>query len=117
MKLVIMESPYAGNVERNTAYARACVKDCLNRGEAPLASHLLYTQPGILRDGIAAERELGVKAGQAWLRLAEVVAIYMDLGLSPGVVDAINLANYYKIPLEYRKLTGDVFSRLLDDVK
>ena len=26
-------------------YARACLRDSLLRGEAPIASHLLYTQP------------------------------------------------------------------------
>lgn len=45
MRLVILESPYAGNIEKNVAYARACVRDSLSRGEAPIASHLLYTQP------------------------------------------------------------------------
>ena len=56
MKKVIIESPYAENIERNIKYARACLKDSLNRNEAPLASHLLYTQDGVLDDGIKAER-------------------------------------------------------------
>ena len=42
MRRVILESPYAGNVEENVAYARAAVRDSLLRGEAPIASHLLY---------------------------------------------------------------------------
>ena len=46
MRQVIFESPYAGNVEENVAYARAAVRDSLLRGELPIASHLLYTQPG-----------------------------------------------------------------------
>lgn len=52
MKRVILESPYAGDVERNLTYARECVRDSLSRGEAPIASHLLYTQEGILKDEI-----------------------------------------------------------------
>jgi hypothetical protein len=48
MKLVIIESPYAGDVEPNVAYAKAAVLDCLSRGEAPYASHLFFTQDGIL---------------------------------------------------------------------
>ncbi len=50
MEAVILESPYGGTpeeVERNVKYARACLRDCLLRGEAPFASHLLYTQPGV----------------------------------------------------------------------
>ena len=34
MRLVILESPYAGDIERNVAYARACLRDSLLRGEA-----------------------------------------------------------------------------------
>lgn len=56
MILVLLESPYAGNVELNVTYARACMRDCLKRGEAPFASHLLYTQPGVLDDLVPNER-------------------------------------------------------------
>ena len=40
MKRVIIESPYSGDIPRNLLYARLCVFDCLQRGEAPYASHL-----------------------------------------------------------------------------
>ena len=71
MKRVIIESPYAGNIKRNLEYARACVKDSLLRGEAPIASHLLYTQEGILNDSISEERRLGIDAGLAWMEVAD----------------------------------------------
>ena len=32
---IILESPYAGKVDRNKMYARLCMRDCLMRGEAP----------------------------------------------------------------------------------
>ena len=32
---VIIESPYAGDVEKNLRYLRAAMHDCLMRGEAP----------------------------------------------------------------------------------
>ena len=53
--LVLLESPYAGDIEANLSYARACMRDCFERGEAPFASHLLYTQMGVLDDTIPAE--------------------------------------------------------------
>ena len=56
MSLVIIESPYAGDIKANIAYARRAVRDSLERGEFPIASHLLYTQPGILNDDIPSER-------------------------------------------------------------
>jgi DNA polymerase I-like protein with 3'-5' exonuclease and polymerase domains len=46
---VIVESPFAGGFA-NVKYSRECIKDCLNRGESPFASHLLYTQKGVLND-------------------------------------------------------------------
>ena len=56
MRRVIIESPYAGFVKRNEDYARECLRDSLMRGEAPIASHLLYTQPGVLRATAAGVR-------------------------------------------------------------
>jgi len=85
MKLVIIESPYAGDVEENVAYARAAVADSLKRGEAPIASHLLYTQPGILDDLKPDERALGIEAGLAWGKVAEAAVFYLDRGWSSGM--------------------------------
>ena len=70
MKRVILESPYAAAtseiVERNIDYAREALRDSLLRGEAPIASHLLYTQRGVLNDRIPEERALGILAGLSW---------------------------------------------------
>jgi hypothetical protein len=84
-RLVIIESPYAGDIKRNVAYARECVRDSLKRGEAPIASHLLYTQPGILRDDVPDERAWGMAAGLAWRHVAELSVFYIDLGWSSGM--------------------------------
>jgi len=91
MKLVIIESPYAGDIEANTAYARLCMRDSLERGEAPIASHLLYTQPGILREEVQSEREWGIAAGLAWRKVAELSAFYIDRGWSKGMLAAKEL--------------------------
>ncbi len=84
--LVVVESRYAGDIPRNEAYARAAVRDCILRGEVPLASHLLYTQPGILRDDVPEERELGMGLGWHAMRRANYVVVYGDLGFSSGMV-------------------------------
>ena len=85
MKLVVVESPYAGEVELNVEYARRCLRDCLHRGEAPIASHLLYTQPGVLDDDKPDERKLGIEAGLVWGAHANVSAFYIDRGVSSGM--------------------------------
>lgn len=89
MKLVIIESPYTGDVERNETYARACMADSLARGEAPFASHLLYTQPGVLDDTNPKERAKGIAAGFAWGEFTEACVIYCDLGITPGMVEGL----------------------------
>lgn len=109
MRRVILESPYAGDIEKNTAYARLCLRDSLKRGEAPLASHLLYTQPGVLHEGLPAERKQGIEAGLEWLGAAEAMVVYQDLGLSPGMINAISKAEYLRIPVEYRSINGKTY--------
>lgn len=105
MRLVIIESPYAGDIETNIAYARAAMRDSIMRGEAPYASHLLYTQPGILDDKNTAERAGGIERGLLWGRAAEATVVYHDLGISSGMKVGIARANQEGRPVEYRSLT------------
>jgi len=107
MRLVILESPYAGDIEGNVTYARACVRDSLKRGEAPIASHLLYTQPGVLRDEIPAERQWGIDAGLAWRRVADATVVYTDKGVSKGMEYGIAAAREAGRSVEFRSLNVD----------
>jgi len=104
MRLVIIESPYAGDIEANVSYARACVRDSLLRGEAPIASHLLYTQPGILRDEVPGERQHGIDAGLAWRAVAQASVVYTDRGITPGMELGIERAKTAGLAVEYRSL-------------
>jgi hypothetical protein len=104
MPRVILESPYSGDVAANVTYARACLRDCLRRGEAPIASHLLYTQPGVLDDTICEERELGIRAGLAWGAAAEASVIYVDRGVSAGMELGIASARTARRLIEYRRI-------------
>lgn len=104
MQRVVLESPYAGNVSANVAYAQECMRDCIMRGEAPIASHLLYTQPGILRDDIPEERARGIEAELIWGACAEKTAAYIDRGISDEMKQAIARAEKDGRPVEYRTL-------------
>lgn len=111
---VILESPYAGKSRwrfiaavqrwRNVRYARACVRDSLMRGEAPIASHLLYTQRGVLKDGVPAERQHGINAGLAWLIMSDGSVVYVDRGISRGMRYGIEAALRAGRRVEYRRL-------------
>lgn len=108
MRRVIIESPYAGDIESNVEYARAAMRDSLKRGEAPIASHLLYTQPGILRDEVPEERQLGIEAGFAWRHAADLAVFYVDRNWSGGMIEARRLYLEEGFPFEVRTLTGDI---------
>lgn len=106
MRLVIIESPFAGDVERNRHYALACLFDSLRRGEAPFASHLLYTQ--VLNDKVQADRVKGIEAGLCWARAAELTAVYTDLGVTAGMHEGIDHARKWGRPFEFRTIPGAV---------
>lgn len=110
MKLVILESPYAAEtpeeIYENILYARRCVKDSLSRGEAPIASHLLYTQEGILDDTIPEERQQGIDAGLAWRVVAHETVVYKDRGITKGMQYGIDLALKQGNKITYRNLKG-----------
>ncbi len=110
MELVILESPFAGDVEENIKYARACVRDSLSRGEAPIASHLLYTQDGILDDHKPEERQWGIDAGLAWKTVAGKSVIYTDLGISRGMEYGIKAAIKAGLIIEYRNIRKDIIN-------
>ena len=106
-KPVRLESPYAGDVERNVRYARACMRDSLMKGEAPFASHLLYTQPGVLDDDDPAERKLGIEAGLSAAWMFHKVVVYCDLGISPGMQQGIDQARAHHQQIVFRRLGGE----------
>mgnify|MGYP006238438413 FL=1 len=103
--LVIIESPYMGDVKSNIAYARQCMGDSLKRGEAPFASHLLYTQ--ILDDTIPQQRMMGMQRAFEWYRCADLMAVYTDKGISSGMQKGMEIAEEFKIKIEYRRLDGN----------
>jgi hypothetical protein len=113
MKRVIVESPFAGDVERNLRYLRACLADCLRRGEAPFASHAIYTQPGVLDDTDPVQRAIGITAGFAWRDVADATVVYVDLGITEGMRAGISDASrLYRGPVhdhavEIRRLGGE----------
>lgn len=102
MKLVTVESPYAGDVEANEAYLKECLIDSSLRGEAPFASHGFYTT--YLDDTNPAERKLAMESGFEWLKATDIVAVYVDRGISSGMIKGIEKAQSLDIPIEFRRV-------------
>ena len=116
MKRVIIESPYAGrgddggdrfnDLMDNIKYAQRCMSDALSRGEAPFASHLLYTQEGILDDDIPEERALGIEAGLIWGECADQVCVYVDRGMTKGMIKGVERAREEGREIVFRSLVS-----------
>ncbi len=101
-RLVVIESPYAGNVEGNLHYLHECIHECAFRGDSPYASHLMLTIA--LDDNHASERALGIELGLMWRRKADMRIFYIDRGWSTGMRAARALYDEERLPYELREL-------------
>jgi len=119
-RLVVIESPYASGATENKAvdvaanreYLQRCIRDSILRGEAPFASHQMYTEA--LDDLDPGERAQGMNAGFAWARAASAAhVVYRDRGVSPGMQMAIKAALSEGREVEYRHLHEELYERCL----
>lgn len=110
MRRVVIESPFKeleGEEPEesraiNFAYLQECIRDCLLRREACFASHQMYTKA--LDDAKPDERELGLQAGFEWHRVADLLVVYTDRGITSGMLRGIENAALVGLPVVYRTL-------------
>lgn len=100
--VVIVESPYAGDIVGNIQYLNRCLQNSILRGEVPVASHKLF--PGALRDEVEEERALGIYLGFELWSFADRVAFYVDRGWSRGMIEAMEHAEKLGMRTEERRL-------------
>lgn len=115
---VVVESPFATSElqvgdsvltihqDVNIEYARACCRDVFRQGEAPFASHILYTQEGILDDAVPAERKRGIEAGFIIGQFAKKRVFYVDRGFTDGMRKGLVEARRLGQVCEVRRLGG-----------
>lgn len=105
---VVVESRFAGATPKdlliNKKFTLACMRDCIKRGEAPYASHVIYAHSYIVDDFVAYERALGIYAGFLWGDFAHKTVVYTDLGISSGMQEGIIHAQNKNRVIEYREL-------------
>ena len=100
--IVIIESPFAGDVKANKKYARECMRDSIARGEAPFLSHLLY--PQVLDDKNPTEREMGLECAMPFYHIASAVIVYVDRGVSAGMKLGMERARHYHTTIIERSI-------------
>jgi hypothetical protein len=114
MKRVIVISPYEPDeyaletfrgvysydelMRQNLAYARMALSDALSNGEAAFSPTLLYA-------GCA--RGIAIKSAIEWLRIADRVLVYRDLGISEDMAIGIDTAELCDLAREDRRVIAD----------
>ena len=74
---IYVASKYAGDVEKNTAFAVNCCRRVIEDGCMPIASHLLY--PQMLDDNNPDEREMGLMFGLALLAVCDEIWVFGEV--------------------------------------
>ena len=109
MRRVVICSPWRARTSQgerlHARYLDACLADSYARGEAPIAAHAIG--PRVLREEIEEERARGIQAGLAWIRSADALVVYVDLGISEGMVREAEEALAHGITIEERSLGGE----------
>jgi hypothetical protein len=87
-KRIAIESPYAGNIEQNVAFAKNVCRYVTHDGKSPYAMHLMF--PQFLNESKQEERELGIECGLSWVDAAEEV--WFCLSDHPSISGGMRIA-------------------------
>lgn len=96
--IVYICSPYAGDVEGNTAAARRYSRFAVETEYIPIAPHLLY--PQFLDDNDPKERELGIFFGNAIMSMCSEVWVFGSV-VSDGMRREIERATKKHLTIRY----------------
>lgn len=103
---VYIESPFASIesdlFELYKNYVHLAIRDCIERGEAPFASHAFYTN--YLDDSQREQRVQGMEMGQSWAEVSGLIAVYEDYGISKGMHWGMSLARQRGQKIEHRSI-------------
>ena len=96
--IVYICSPYAGDIDGNTAAARRYCRYAVDDGYIPIAPHLLF--PQFMNDADPAERKLGLYCGNALMSRCAEVWVFGDI-ISAGMEAEIKRAKRKNYRLRY----------------
>lgn len=105
MKLAIIEAPFncpEMDEKKYKWYMSLCIKDCFDRGESPFSADSFYHQ--FLDAKVLTQRTKAISAGLEWARYADVVAFYIDFGISEAMKDRMKIYKAQHKKIECRTL-------------
>jgi hypothetical protein len=113
---VVVESPLratdAYSREQFRRYWQFCCRDALERGEDVYSSHWLAD---ILDDDNPRDRARGIACGLNWSAHCNYAVFYIDLGWSPGMVEARKFYDLIGKRIEKRQL-GYAIVKIINDM-
>lgn len=95
MKIIYVASPYAGDIQKNSEFAKTACRFVMNEGHAFFCPHLLY--PIILDEQNPKERQLGLDMGLAMLQSCDELWCFGD-HISLGMMSEIEEAQRLSVP-------------------
>lgn len=107
-KTVLLVTPFmAEDLAKGASYARfamRAVQDSLSKNEAPLASHLLFYE--VLNTNNQIERDLGLICQLSWVKDCDLVAVYIDRGMTDAMKKVTAVAQLRNKKIEYRTINA-----------
>lgn len=113
-RVVMVESPYSGDIDRNIRYLQLCHIDCaLNHNEVPYSSHSYMTQHPRAASMFVSDydpkwdmltREQAIESSHAIRRRCDVTLFYTNLGWSSGMKAALLHCVQHKLPYQERSV-------------
>ena len=90
--IAVILSPYRSDdpteFRKFREYRHNCIRHATERGYAPYASHQMMTDS--YDDRIPEERRKGMQCERAFLEIADAVLVYIDEGISGGMLETLN---------------------------
>lgn len=122
MKSVVMiESPYSGDIDRNIRYLLLCVAETGTvYDEVPYASHLYMTQHPRCRDFYTCDydekwtvltRDIAIENSQSFRHRCDKSIFYTDLGWSRGMESAKKYCIEHNLLFEERRINIERLSQ------
>jgi hypothetical protein len=114
--VVMVESPYSGDIPRNIRYLQLCHIDAAKRNEIPYSSHSYMTQHPLAKDFFVPDdndkwdiltRDVAINQSQVIRWRCDMSVFYTDRGWSRGMIAARDYCQRHGLAYEERTLDVD----------
>ena len=128
MSLIILESPYSGDIPTHVAYAQRAMHNSREKGEIVIIPHLLWTQHHLAPTYFVCDwddkyevknggREESLKQICKLRKMADKIVFYMDYGMSSGMKDGLEQCKRENIPYEERYIGNKEMDKRIVNIR